>query len=70
MVGTKCILHYLLKKPTNGQVQVCADAATAEAQHSPSPSERMMTFAGNTWLPFNNEAIRGLSEKVLESYFT
>ena len=29
MIGTKCILHYLLKKPTNGEVQVCADAATA-----------------------------------------
>ena len=29
MIGTKCILQYLLKKPTNGEVQVCADAATA-----------------------------------------
>ena len=29
MIGTKCILHYLLKKPTNGEVQVCADAATS-----------------------------------------
>ena len=29
MIGTKYILHYLLKKPTNGEVQVCADAATS-----------------------------------------
>ena len=29
MIGTKCFLQYLLKKPTNGEVQVCADAATA-----------------------------------------
>ena len=32
MIGTKCILHYLLKKPTNGEVQVCVHAAAA--QHS------------------------------------
>ena len=47
MIGTKCILHYLLKKPTNGEVQVCvhADAATAYiAQHSPSTSESTNSY--------------------------
>ena len=68
MIGSKYILHYLLKKPTNGELQVCVHADAA--QHSPSTSERMMACAGNTWLPFNNEAIRGLSENVLESYHT
>ena len=37
------------------------------AQHSPCTLERV-TCAGNAWLPLNNGAIRGLSEKVLESY--
>ena len=68
MIGTKYILHYLLKKPTNGELQVCVHADAA--QHSPSTLERMMTFAGNAWLPYNNGAIRGLAEKVLESYQT
>ena len=45
MIGTKYILHYLLKKHTNGEVQVCTDAATAyTAQHSTSTLERTDSY--------------------------
>ena len=75
VIGTKCrvtFLHYLYKKTTNGeQKDRCVlMQPLLMAQHSQAMYIRM--YDDICWQCFptiSYEAIRGLSEKVLESYF-